>query len=175
MTKSQLLGIFRTKQNQIKLAYASLFLWAYPDTPGYFRALRSAITEVPDVFPDICHLLDDEVALKLACVEIYDSAHRSAINELFIFTKKYCYDTRQIDLIKSEPWFQLWRIIRNCWAHHMRFCFSAEEKAMLPISWSGVIITLEMNGKPLTHGHCSREKLRELLEEASSFISRELA
>lgn len=175
MTKSHLLGIYRTKLNHIKLAYACLVLWNDPVMPQYFEMLRRKWRDIPQLFPDISNLVHDSVSMKIACEELYDSAHRSAIKELFTFTKRYCSLTGQLDLLKTQPWYQFWRIIRNCWAHDMIFCFSNEEKKMLPVTWSGITIHLRMDGKNLTHGICSREKLRELLEEATTFISLQLA
>jgi len=113
--------------------------------------------------------------MRIACEELYESAHRSAIKELFSLTKLYCHRTSQLQELKFQPWFQFWRIIRNCWAHDMTFNFNPDEKAVLPVTWFGVTIELTMNGKHLTHGHFSHEKLRELIETAQSYVKHELA
>lgn len=175
MTKDHLLGLYRTKLNHIQLTYASLVLWSYPDTPRFFDALHAELKDIPHFFPEVSSLVHDESAMRIACEELYDSAHRSAIKELFPLTKLYCHKTGQLQALKSQPWFQFWRILRNCWSHDMTFNFNPDEKALLPVTWSGVTIDLSMNGKPLTHGRCSREKLRELIETANTYVAEKLA
>lgn len=43
MNKEHVLGVYRTKLNHIKLAYASAFLWSYPDIPRVFKELHREI------------------------------------------------------------------------------------------------------------------------------------
>lgn len=97
------------------------------------------------------------------------------VKDLFPLTKTYCPDTGQLEKLKTQPWFQFWRILRNCFARDMKFNFNKDEKALLPVSWSGVTIDISLNGKALTHGQCSREKLRELIETANAFIAKDVA
>jgi hypothetical protein len=175
MNKNDLLGVYRTSANHIRLTYASLILWSYPDTPSFFDQLYGRMENIPKPFPDLTTLLSDDRAMRIACEELYESAHRSALNGLFPLTKLYCHETGQLDKLKAQPWFQFWRVLRNCFAHDMRFNFNKDEKALLPVSWSGVTIDISMNGKPLTHGQCSREKLRELFESAQTFIINDVA
>lgn len=174
MTKNHLLDLYRTKLNHIQLTYASLVLWSYPDTPHFFEAIHAELTTHPILFPNVSVLIHDEKAMRIACEELYASAHRSAIKELFPLTKLYCHVTDQLQALRSQSWFQFWRIIRNAWSHDMTFNFNPNEKAALPVTWSGVTIELSMNGKHLTHGHCSYEKLRELIETAQSYVAQEL-
>ncbi len=175
MSKDHLLGLYRTKLNHIQLTYASLVLWSYPDTPRFFEELHAEMSGFPKPFPNLQALLNDETAMRIACEELYDSAHRSAIKELFAITKLYCHQTGQLQALKSQPWFQFWRILRNCWSHDMTFHFSSDEKAVLPITWSGVTLDISMNGQQLTHGRCSRDKLRELIETAQDYVVKHLS
>ena len=175
MTKNHLLGLYLTKLNHIQLTYASLVLWSYPDTPRYFTALQAELKGVPNLYPNLPMLLNDETAMRIACEELYESAHRSAIKELFTLTKLYCHGKGQLQALKAQPWFQFWRIIRNCWSHDMIFNFNPDERALLPVTWSGITIDLSMNGKHLTHGHCSYEKIRELIETAQTYAMQQLA
>lgn len=175
MSKDHLLGLYRTKLNHIQLTYASLVLWVYPDTPRLFEKLYAEMNGFPKPFPNLLAFLNNETSMRIACEELYDSAHRSAIKELFALTKLYCHQTGQLQSLKSQPWFQFWRILRNCWSHDMTFHFSPDEKAILPVTWSDVTLDISMNGQQLTHGRCSRDKLRELIETAKSFVEQHLA
>ncbi len=89
-------------------------------------------------------------------------------------TKTYCHLTGQLGALKAQPWFPFWRVLRNCFAHDMVFNFNPAERALLPITWSGVTIDLTMNGKPLTHGQMSYAKMRELIEVAHLFLLRDV-
>lgn len=65
----------------------------------------------------------------------------------------------------------------NCFAHDMvfNFNFNPAERAMLPVTWSGVTIDESMNRKPLTHGQMPYAKVHELIEAAQSFLLRDVA
>ena len=179
MTRENLLGLYQTKLNHITLTYASMILWCYPDTPRayleLYEQMRPKLPSKPGVLLDAEPLINNEEALRIATNELYESAHRAAIKELFPLTKLYCNSTGQLDLMKAQSWFEFWRIIRNCWSHDMTFNFNTHEKAVLPVTWSGVTLEISMNGKHLTHGLCSREKLRELLWAARGFVLNDLA
>lgn len=179
MTKDHLLGIYRTKLNLIKLTYASLIMWSYPDIPRVFKEVHRGIIEndrrgISDLFPDIDRFIDDEVSLKIAMNELYASAHRAAIKELLAITKNYCHSTGQLDELKAQPWFQFWTILRNCWSHDLTFNFNPAEKSKLPIIWSGVTIDISMEGRELRHGDCSYETIRELILTAQTFVQNEI-
>lgn len=174
MSKSELLGIFRTALNNCKLVYASMILFSHDDMYDFFDAFYKRLT-IPKPYTDILPLLRDETVLKHVLGELYDSVHRAALKELFETTKAYCQTTNQFDLLKTQPWYQFWRIVRNCFSHDMTFQFNEYDKPLLPVTWSGVTLDLSLEGKSLTHGRLSREKLRELLEEVRRFIEVELA
>jgi hypothetical protein len=120
--------------NHIQLTYASLVLWSYPDTPAFFEELYGKMEGIPKPFPDVVALVHDQVAMRIASEELYDSAHRSALKDLFPLTKLYCHETNQLDRLKAQPWFQFSRILRNCFAHDMVFNFNKDEKPLLPVA-----------------------------------------
>ena len=175
MTKQELVGFFRTKMNLIQLSYASLILWSYEDTPAFFEELHGGLDTEVKVFPDAVSLVRDTASMRIASEELYQSSYRSAVKELFPLTKLYCHQTGQLKDLKSQPWFQFWRILRNCWSHDMVFNLNPDEKSQLPLTWSGVTLNETINGKPLTHGVCSYQKLYELLQTVQKYVQRELA
>lgn len=172
---SNLLGQYRTALNRIHLAYASLVFWCYPDSARIFESIHDAIDEKLHLFPAAKRLVRDETAMKIACDDLYVLAYRSALTDLLPITKTYCQRTGQLEKLKAQPWFPFWRILRNYFAHDMTFNFNPAERAMLPVTWSGVTIDLAMNGKALTHGQMSYAKMLELIETAQSFLLRDVA
>jgi hypothetical protein len=180
MTKDQLLGKYRTKLNHIRLAYASVVMWSYPDIPRVFvelhqETLRNDQRGISGIFPDIEDFVCNDVSLRVATEELYASAYRSAIKELLPITKSYCHNTNQLAKLKSQAWFPFWSVLRNCWSHDMRFNFNPHEKSLLPVEWSGVNIDVCMNGQVLTYADCTYEKIRDLIEVACDFVQDKIA
>ncbi len=175
MTKQDLVGIFQTKMNLIKLSYASLILWSYEDTQTYFEELYGELEIKLKVFPDAVNLVQDRPIMRIALEELYQSSFRSALKELFALTTLYCNQTGQLENLKAQPWFRFWRILRNCWSHDLVFNLNPNEKSQLPLTWSGVTLDESINGKPLTHGVCSYQKIYELFQTVQEYVRHELA
>lgn len=173
MTKDDLVGIYRTALNNCKLTYASMILWAHDDMVSVFEALYEKL-DIPKPYTDLLPILRDQRVLRIACEQLYEAAHRAALKEMFEITKYYCESTSQLQLLKAQPWFQFWRILRNCFSHDLRFRFTPHDLKLLPVTWSGTTLDASLEGKHLTHGRMSREKIRELLETASAFVQRDL-
>ncbi len=174
-TKAELLGVYRTAVNRVQLAYASLVLWSYPDTPDAFDAIYEQMPAELKPHPQVRSLIRDPVALKIACEHLYNTSYQAALNDLLALTKAYCHATEQLAKLKAQPWYSLWYLLRNYFAHDMKFNFNPVERKMLPVTWGGVTIDISMNRKPLTHGQCSRAKLLELLAAAQGFVERDVA
>ena len=126
------------------------------------------------LFPEAKRLVRDEKSMRIACEDLYMLAYRSALTDLFTTTNTYCHSTGQLAKLKAQPWYSFWRILRNCFSHNMVFNFNPAERALLPVTWSGVTIDLSMNGKPLSHGRMSYAKMLELIEAAQSFLLRDV-
>lgn len=57
----------------------------------------------------------------------------------------------------------------------MQFNFNPAERALVPVTWSGVTIDLSMNGQPLKHGQLSNAKMKDPVETAQLFLLRDVA
>lgn len=175
MTPEDLLGRYRTALNHINLTYASLVLWSYPDTQEYFETLYAHYEDIPKPFDELPTMLRSQQAMRIACEEMYESAHRSAVTNLFPLTRAYLRSINQLDNAKGLAWFRLFYVLRNYFAHDMTFHFNEYERTLLPLVWSGVTINASMNGQRLTHGQLSRGKLREMLKSAQTFVTESAA
>jgi len=82
----------------------------------------------------------------------------------------YCEDTEQLKTLKSQPWYHFYRLIRNCLAHNMRFCFGEYDRSILPIDWDGLRITAGMEGTAVTFEWLDPQKSVDLLAIAESFV-----
>ena len=174
MTKTELLGVFQTSLNTCTLAYASMVLWAYEDTTEYFDKLYEAL-DIPKPHDDVLALVNNTASMRIAMETLYDTAHRAALKDLFELTKSYFEATGQLALLRSQPWYQFWRMLRNCLSHGFVLRFNEYDKGLLPVVWNGTTLDASLDGKTLTHGLLSREKLRELLEAVFGFIRQSAA
>lgn len=171
MSAKKLLGQYRTALNHISLTYASLILWSYEDTPAYFEEIYRRMDGIPRPFPQVVTLIRDPQSMRVACVELYESAHRSAVTNLFPLTRRHLRAAGKLEDARVQSWFQLFHILRNYFAHDMTFHFNDYERSLLPLEWSGVTIEASMNHRQLTNGQFPQEKLRELLETARAYIA----
>ena len=175
MTKDELIGIFRTSHNNCKLVYASIILFGHDDMPSIYKEWSAAL-DIPRPFDEteIMVLLHDRNVSKIAFSELYDTVHRAALKELFEVTRDYCKTTDQEKLLKAQPWYQFWRILRNCLSHDFKFRFNDYDKEKLPVKWGNITVDTSMEGKSLTHGVLSREQLLSLLDDVRKFIETDL-
>ncbi len=176
MTKDDLLGMFRTSHNNCKLVYASMLLFAHEDMASFYTGWASSLdVPKPHDEKEILALLHDRGVLKHAFDQLYDTVHRAALTELFEITKCYCQDTNQDKQLSAQPWYQFWRILRNCFSHDFTFHFRDYDRKQLPITWSGVTLDSSLEGQNLTQGAFPREKVLEFLDEVREFIEKDLA
>ena len=176
MTKDEILGIFRTCHNNCKIVYVSKLLLLYDDTPDFFKELHQRLKILkPYKDDELLPLLYDKKVLKIALSQLYDIVHIAALRDLFEQTKIYCSETGQEELLKEQPWYQFWRITRNCFSHDFTFQFRDYDKRKLPVSWDGFTIDASLDGTKLTHGQFSRERFWGFLSKVSSFIENDLA
>lgn len=175
MTKDDLIGIFRTAKNNYRLIYVLMVQTSQDDVMSDFIHLYQHLDEKVKVIDGIKALLLDKNVLKIAVEQLHMTIQRAVVKELYETVKTYCKNTSQNDLLQSQDWYQLWRIIRNCFSHDFHFQFNKHDKKYLPISWKGIEFREDMDGKPITIGHLSFEKMWVLINEVEVFIKNKLA
>ena len=175
MTKDELIGIFRTAKNNYRLIYVLIVQASQEDVMLDFISLYKKLDEKVKILDGIEPLLLDRKVLIHSVEQLHMTVQRAVIKELFEGVKSYCKSTKQIDLLRSQNWYQIWRIIRNCFSHDYRFRFSDHDKKFLPISWKGIELDERMDGELITIGHLSYEKIWILVNEVEVFLKNELA
>lgn len=175
MTKNDLLGILRTYKNNYRLTYVLITISSQDDMMIDFLHLYHTIDPELKVIDGIEPLILDKNVLKIAVNQFHKTILRAIVKELFEVIKNYCKKTNQVDLLYSQGWYQVWRIIRNCLSHDFRFCFNKYDKQILPVSWNGIEIKEYMDGNKMTLSHFSFQNLWSLIIEVEVFIQNELA
>jgi hypothetical protein len=56
-----------------------------------------------------------------------------------------------VNTLQKCPWYQFARLVRNAISHSFRYDFKEADKRRLPITWRGITLTEDLNGKPITH------------------------
>lgn len=175
MTKNDLIGIFRTVKNNYRLIYILIVQTSQDDVMRDFIYLYQHLDEKLKVIDGIEPLILDKSVLKIAVEQLHKTIQRAIVKELFETVKTYCKYTGQKDLLQSQDWYQLWRIIRNGFSHDFHFRFDKHDKKYLPISWKGIEFREDMDGKQITIDHLSYEKIWVLINEVEVFIKNKLA
>lgn len=175
MTKDNLIGIFRTEKNNYRLAYILIAQTSQDDVMNDFLQLYQKNDSKLKIIEGIEPLILDKNVLKIAVDQFHKTIMRAIVKELFEVIKIYCKSTDQNYLLHSQDWYQLWRIIRNCFSHDFHFRFNQYDKNFLPISWKGIEIRENMDGKQMNISHFSYENLWSLINEVEAFVEKELA
>lgn len=87
----------------------------------------------------------------------------------------YSKGTKQLEKLKRQPWFHFYRLLRNCLAHDLRFCFDPRtDSRLLPVEWNGIRITSDMEGKEFSFSWLGVLKAIDLLAAAERFVKDDL-
>jgi DNA polymerase elongation subunit (family B) len=153
-----------------------MVLLSHDDMPSIYEQLSKSL-DIPKPYDEteIIALLKDRSVFKIAFSELNKTVHRSALKEMFEVTKIYCKATNQLNKLSSQPWYQFWRVLRNCLSHDFSFNFNEYDIKKLPVTWSDVTIDESMDGQVLTHGVLLQEQLLGMLDEARIFVEEELS
>ena len=153
-----------------------MLVFGHEDTATWFMQWQKAL-KLPKAYPDLqlLPLLHDRAVLGTAFGQLYDSVHMTAMTAIFERTKEYCEKSSQLSLLKQQPWYHFWRILRNCFSHNYCFTFNPHDLKVLPVSWQGFIIDASRQGTQLTHGEFPRERMWDFLRDVEDFIKKGLA
>ena len=175
MDKSLLRGQLQTIKNNFALAQAGIVLMAEPDALERFDAAFAQIKVHPEAstFGYIRYVFETDDFLKHATNEFRNSVLRNCLKETFEFVKLYADQTNQASIVKSAPWYQFLRIVRNCLSHDLQISFRKSDLKYLPATWSGLTLDRSMQNSPLQmKDFLSRSKALELMDEVIEYVEK---
>lgn len=79
--------------------------------------------------------------------ELSKMLRRNFTGDCFEAVKEYCERSGQIKEMKSQPWYQFARFVRNCLTHTQCWKFESYDLSQLPITWKGKSIDASLQGK----------------------------
>jgi hypothetical protein len=115
-------------------------------------------------------MLDHSEAGPNACNEFQLALLRMVLKETFEVVREFAEDHSLMPALRAQPWYHTARILRNCVSHNCKFYFGSHDERQLPLEWSGLKITAEMNGEDLTTEQCGPAFVKELVNEIEKFI-----
>lgn len=168
MDKSLIRGRIQTIKNNYALAQFAIGLIAIQDS----RERIDEVLSLLDAHPKtqfaryIEYVFEDYDLLKLAVDQFRNSVLRNCMKEIFEQVKLFGAETNQEQIIRTAPWYQFLRVIRNCLSHDMKLKFRRYDMKKLPISWSGLTIDASMQNSQIPmSGFLSHSKAVELIDE----------
>jgi hypothetical protein len=158
LNKTELLDYFSREDKNYRLAMLCTH-WIR-DTA---RFMPSAISEAQSLF---MMAAGRTIAFSDLVADLEDINRREIISAQFLLNHLHslvrvpfvCEDfdkvARQpvlLDKLKSLPWYEYTRLVRNAVSHNFRFAFSARDKTKLPVTWNGMTIDGNCDGQAITY------------------------
>lgn len=174
MKKDKIRGCLQTIKNNYALTQAGIMFLADPEAGKKFEEYYSAIAEHPEAqFGYIKYIFKDYSLLKHATNELRKSVLRNCLKEIFETLMSELVSGNQKEILIKAPWYQFLRIVRNSLSHDFHLQFRKSDKKELPVTWSDLTISIDMDGKYLPMaGFLSRAKAQQLIDEIIDYIEK---
>lgn len=144
--------------------------------PDALDRLDATFVQIKDhsefsTFEYIRYVFETDELLKHATKEFRNSVLRNCLKETFELAKLYGEQTNQGAVIRSAPWYQFLRIVRNCLSHDLQIRFRDSDLKHLPVTWSGLTLDRSMHNGPLQmRDFLSRPKALELMDAVIEYV-----
>ena len=109
--------------------------------------------------------------LDRAALEFSKMLLRNFTLDCFEAVKNYCDETGQLDLLRSQPWYQFTRLMRNSLTHPQTWHFRDGDRKKLPVTWRDKTIDENMEGREPDFCFYDWWDGCELWEEMNTFAS----
>jgi hypothetical protein len=127
-------------------------------------------------YSDIADLLEQDVMCLRTTTDFVLNQLHALIRGPFELLSDYCEDYDKavpgghlVADFHGAAWYDFARIIRNAVSHNFRFQFSKRDRSHLPITWHGISLTEELDGKAMTYESFWHRPGYELFLEMRAF------
>lgn len=127
-------------------------------------------------YSDIADLLEQDATRFSITTDFALNQLHALIRAPFELLSDYCEDYdkavaegRLVADFRGAPWYDFARIIRNAASHNFRFHFSKGDRGRLPVTWHGISLTEELDGKAMTYEFFWHKPGYELFLEMRAF------
>ncbi len=172
MKKDKVRGYLQTIKNNYALTQAGIMFLAHPKAEEQFDEYYLKIADHPEAsFGYIKYVFQNDELLKHATNELRKSVLRNCLKEMFEVLKSEFNSDQESKILRKASWYQFLRMIRNGLSHDFYLKFRKHDKAKLPVTWSDLTITIDMDGKLLPmEGFLTRTKVQELFDEVIEYV-----
>lgn len=166
----------RTQQivNALNNYYLGLAAVAVFENREIYQRLNDVTVELGGKYgfelKTVVALLEQQDLESGARLEFKKMLMRMLLKESFEMVRKYAIEHSLKAKLRSQEWFQVARMLRNCLSHSFKFEFKPYEFGLLPVAWNGLEITSAMHNQYLLMGDFNPAFLRELVLEFREFI-----
>lgn len=181
LTKTEILDYFNREDKNYRLAILCTH-WirdTAPFTPSAIseaKSLSMTIAGQNIAFLDLAAELEDSDRREIISSRFLLNHLHSLIRLPFELLNDYCEDFDKAakqsalkDKLKSMPWYQYARLVRNAVSHNFRFIFNKGDKSKLPVTWNAITIDESYEGKVITHETLWHRRGYELFMEMREF------
>jgi hypothetical protein len=165
--------MINTKVN-LCFVLSSIVVLSLPETHAFLDERFKAKGKDLELCNYVGKILKDDEARDIHIKQFLIMGLRTFHKELFEMVRKYCENTKQMNLLKEEEWYDFARLIRNCLSHDNVFDFRDNTKKMLPISWNDKTISLDMDGKVLMVSDYYISDNFKMYDEMMNFVKNKL-
>lgn len=170
-SKNDLIGQLTNARNNYVLGLAALSLFTSAEALEHLKKSNVTFGGYTVEFAQVARLLENKEDRETATREFVTMLLRALVKESFEMIKDYCENTNQSAAMKSQPWYQFARLIRNCISHNFNFEFNPCDKRVLPVTWNSRIITIAHDGQPLPLSFFGYVEAWEIFKEFDTFAS----
>jgi hypothetical protein len=179
--KTDVLESFDRQDRSYRLALLCTY-WIL-DTAGYkpsaseqARGIHMVFHHKVVPFADLAEMLEQQSSRETLSSNFLLNQLYALIRAPFEIVCDYCEDYDKVvgDLrlsnqMKASTWFHFARIVRNAISHNFHFQYGKYDKSLLPVTWNGITLSQDMEGKPLTSGSLWHKTGYELFLEMRNF------
>lgn len=174
LTKVELLSQLENVKNNYILGLASVSVLSESFAANHLRQSHCTFGAYVVDFQQVAELLESRPDREIALKEFTTMLIRGLLKESFETVRAYAKSNRQSAKLKAQPWFQFFRLIRNCVSHNFHFEFTDDDVKLLPVSWRGVTIEKDMQSKPLEIAFLGYDGVWDLFSELVQFANDQL-
>ncbi len=182
-SKSEILDYFSSEDKNYRLAILCSH-WIRdiaPFTPSVKSEAKSLSMMVAGrtiMFSDLAAELEDRNRSEIISSQFLLNHLHSLIRLPFELLKGYCADFDRavkppalFNRLRSTPWYEYTRLVRNAISHNFRFAFDERDKSRLPVTWNSIIIDSNCDGRAITFETLWHRPGYELFLEMKEFAN----
>ena len=174
LTKVELLSQIENVQNNFILGLSAISVLSEPFAVAHLQKSNCVFGKHVVDFHQVASLLVNVTDRNSALKEFTTMLIRGLIKESYEVVNAYTKSTQQREEFRKQPWFQFYRLIRNCVSHNFHFDFRKSDKKMLPVSWRGKIIDSSLDQQSLDISFLGYDGVWELFSDLKSFVNEQL-